>query len=831
MFVLKEAHVMPKQRVFLVVFFLMLAALLLPPITVSAQNDDAFDLAILDIDSDPSDLRVGQETSFIVTYKNDGNEAVAGDVAYDLLLQVTDEGADQVIGSCRQSVGSDILSSLEANELKTHNFGAECKIIFRSEEEHLVQAVFVDSGTSEEEAFADTYPPLAGEAEGRHVNNGYKRNVAVSPFESNLPDGLGRLFAGLGMFFAVMAIMGVGTEVIIDSIKLLLGMKSKVTSLEALERMEKLMPGQLATLGVNTVSQKQFETLTRNMRRTVVPISQTPKVIEDVQNGNFATLFPHLDKLGVEAYEIQKLRDQLKEFNNVTETQFGSIQGTIEGGIDTILRELNIAILRLDFQQTKFVKDVKNQLVKIHTEIGALTFQNLDMDKFKRLGTQWNALKTLLLHEAQAWSSHTITRWLETQRDDLVALGREQVLSNFNETVAPQLQPIFELVKELGITDRDLKKEAELRLEWALTMLESQATTTTDTYIESLEHLLQGVEERRYETQSPLRKLWRRLRKARGFWGLVGLLLLSIPVLAIIVQIVASFVGEWPTLFTSSPPFIETKSFLWGLLGSSVLIIVGSLFGFIVYRTNNSLSPEILGASSASNRGSSGWLKIIREEVRTCISRIKERITNSSQVNNKNISDFNGLEYIEIFWNWLRGDQNLDPAHFKNPKKFWILAKPPTSQNNDADSSPLTAENAAQIVLKRTDQQKDEDESRQRWFRIISIFVGIGLAYSLQIDAAELLEAAVPGIENTINSVLNIPGSKLSQMIHWQWITPDRNLTAGILLTGFAAAAGSKFWHDRLGQLQAARKGAETAAELVNQAQQVVASIEQKKQT
>jgi hypothetical protein len=53
-------------------------------------------------------------------------------------------------------------------------------------------------------------------------------------------------------------------------------------------------------------------------------------------------------------------------------------------------------------------------------------------------------------------------------------------------------------------------------------------------------------------------------------------------------------------------------------------------------------------------------------------------------------------------------------------------------------------------------------------------------------------------------------------------------ISAGIILTGFAASAGSKFWHDQLKQLQAAKKGAESAAELMNQVKQMTGSEEKK---
>jgi hypothetical protein len=146
------------------------------------------------------------------------------------------------------------------------------------------------------------------------------------------------------------------------------------------------------------------------------------------------------------------------------------------------------------------------------------------------------------------------------------------------------------------------------------------------------------------------------------------------------------------------------------------------------------------------------------------------------------------------------------------------------------DVLPLTAETAARVVLLRTNQQQDEEKTRLRWMQAISVLVGLALAYILQIDAAELLDAAVPGIGDTINKVFYFSGQDLRDRLHWQWLDPEKAISAGIILTGFAASAGSKFWHDQLAQLQAAKKGTESAADLMKQAKQMVGSLEQNRE-
>jgi hypothetical protein len=128
---------------------------------------------------------------------------------------------------------------------------------------------------------------------------------------------------------------------------------------------------------------------------------------------------------------------------------------------------------------------------------------------------------------------------------------------------------------------------------------------------------------------------------------------------------------------------------------------------------------------------------------------------------------------------------------------------------------------AAKFIMQRTDQQRDEETSRLRILRVLSITVGLMLAYALQIDVLSLLGQAFPEVLNQLNWTI-VSGETLHA---WRsWLPADKSLTVGIVLTAFAASAGSAFWHDRLDQLQASKKGAQAAAQLLGQASQIVDS-------
>jgi hypothetical protein len=157
------------------------------------------------------------------------------------------------------------------------------------------------------------------------------------------------------------------------------------------------------------------------------------------------------------------------------------------------------------------------------------------------------------------------------------------------------------------------------------------------------------------------------------------------------------------------------------------------------------------------------------------------------------LSQLATLHKVELLWNIVSLSPDLDPLKYGEPRGV-----------ADLDVTTVASE-----VLESSDFHRDQERSRLRWLRVISVFVGVILAYLLQIDAAKLLDAAVPGIANTIN------------VFRYELFT-GLDLTPGILLTAMAASAGSAFWHDQLKRLQYAKKQAEAVATMVQQVKSTV---------
>jgi hypothetical protein len=301
---------------------------------------------------------------------------------------------------------------------------------------------------------------------------------------------------------------------------------------------------------------------------------------------------------------------------------------------------------------------------------------------------------------------------------------------------------------------------ARRQLELVLGSLDTQAIATTDTYIASLHNLLEGVERRRNTMQSPLRKVWRYLR-TQPF----GSLWLSLA------AGIAIFLLTWPIAALTSDPVSHTP-YLAGwqalLLGLAVGLFVGAVALCVI---------QMMAALSKASyeRYLSSYLKLSGPSLAT---------------KSEALDGLHSLHKAELWWNLRLGEKEsgeIDPLKFGEP-----LPVP-----------DLSATTAAKVLLETSDRQRDQEDSRLRWLRVLAVLVGIVLASLLHVDAAVLLSAAVPGLAAKIN-VFTV---EIVGLI----------ITPGILLTGLAASAGSAFWHDQLDRLQFVKKQAEAGARLAQQ--------------
>ena len=788
-------------------------------------------LKITDVQPNTDTIQAGDTVIFTIGYINEGDAEIPAETDIEIIVRL--KSSNGVETSCTEPFTTD--AAILAGGIRTFS---DCYIVLEKEGEYNLSA---------------------------RINNGAwyeKEDPIVVGEPSALPEGLGQLFAGLGMFAAMMTILAVGTEVIIDSVRVLLGMKKKVTALESFQKLEKELPGKLADLGASVQDLKYFHSQLGVIQNTIKPVSDLAKIKEgDFWNAIVAVFKkeiikiakPELHKLinnlvnlpaGVTKTDIQAAVDKLlsevsgntiqdilvdlkaklaastlhqktvEELTEKIEEQTDSIVNLILGNIQqnvlNIKGEIKQQVLKafretlnlLGFAETT-ISDLSEKfepvLSNAITNIADKAIENLEFDKVVE------AISDLLTKEGLGIN----TKWLEEQADTFFLKGKAYVLDMHASYVQP-------LLSQFGLNDVTII-ETRSRLESVLDNISSEAEASTDMYVESLKNLLSTVEERRNSMQSPFRKAWRSIRNG------------SFPLWPVIVGagLLALWIFLWPqSVFWKFALGLSTiiVMFAWGtsisnnldheLLDEVEKISPTEKFYLKKAATNQAYPINIRRRAHALLILAEKGPKASLQDVGVTASCLYSWADNF----NKKYAEPENLEYAlkGHSRDWLKffsiGDFFSLPETFFN----FILRRNNemgmVAQNVRDKIDNLNKTTVAAILQERDDKHRDEEASRLRLLRVISALIGVVLAYFVNVDAAELLDKAVPGVAQQIN--LNI----VIFNPHSVWPDlPDRVITPGIILSGLAASAGSAFWHDQLDRLQAAKKGAESAAKLLQQ--------------
>jgi len=625
------------------------------------------ELVISDVSWRPRSAFPGDEVLFRVTYENASDTAVTDErpVTLQLIVQTRDSAAQQV-AVLERPMGS--LAGLGPRASGT------------------VTGTLLTPSAGQYDAVARL---LAGE----QILDEHREPF---PVESALPPTVVQLFAGLGMFIAVVTMMALGTEVVVDSLKFFIGLKRKVTAMEALDRLERELPGELSALGVKQATTEEFKRFAQDLKATVQPVDDATQMVAQIRQGAFG-----------DAYAV--LLAMAPQTGAITEAELARLkapaQAAIRRGILTLQTRLN-----LPSEQT--------------AELEAYLLAQIEG---ATVGTA-ASLAEEMAGAIQAWAPQATEQWLVGQVDTVLHSGRARLTARIDADLLPVLEG-------LGL-DRET---ARAHLVEALNDIEASGRQSSLTYIASVQNLLKGVEARRNAMQSPLRKIYRRLRESQLGLG------------AVLAGIAGAVVVGVLLLWGLSGGGLGAGEFLATVL---LAVLAG---GGLAFLTNRRPQTHEFG---------------------------------------------DALRALEHQYNRLLGRADQPKEAYGEVEK---------AINERIDEMGLTS--VARILMEREDKHRDEESSRLRVLRVISLIAGVILAYLLQIDAALLLDEAVPGIGRTINAFLDITPHD-----YWGALPEHGRLTAGIILTGLAASAGSAFWHDQLGRLQGAKEQAEAAAKLLRRA-------------
>jgi hypothetical protein len=109
-----------------------------------------------------------------------------------------------------------------------------------------------------------------------------------------------------------------------------------------------------------------------------------------------------------------------------------------------------------------------------------------------------------------------------------------------------------------------------------------------------------------------------------------------------------------------------------------------------------------------------------------------------------------------------------------------------TSMANKASAAPADAMAAGLAVDAIKEEVDGLSQRRRSLHRLLAAAIGIFAAYQADIDSFKLLVAVLPSLDKADHD-------------------------AGLIATGFAAGAGSAFWHDQLMRVESLRKSVQAA--------------------
>jgi hypothetical protein len=110
-----------------------------------------------------------------------------------------------------------------------------------------------------------------------------------------------------------------------------------------------------------------------------------------------------------------------------------------------------------------------------------------------------------------------------------------------------------------------------------------------------------------------------------------------------------------------------------------------------------------------------------------------------------------------------------------------------------------TVDELVETIGEATTKHIKKERSRRAVIRLVAILLGMGFAALFQIDTLQLL---APVFEPAKGLGLNTLDAIWAQVV-------------GLVLSGFAASAGSSFWHDQSARLRGLKAASEAVGEMV----------------
>jgi hypothetical protein len=287
--------------------------------------------------------------------------------------------------------------------------------------------------------------------------------------ETPLPAGLSRIFASLGLFIVTMFTMAIGTEIMVDVFKLILGLKSKPSAMKTIKEYEALLPGKLENLGLAAEAQLQVQNQLAALRSILAPAFRAERLVINLREQNFTAALAEAGLSGQSEASMIKARDTLKE----------QIRTAVAG----IERRSVLAATLGD----NFLSSIEQAIDERAASVADITPEEL----FE--------FGVMLLNAELA---EGMTNWLETQVNYLHRTSYETAQQIYDSQIK-------KLIEDSGLNE---EIQGQIKSEFSTFLNSLKTYQGSIIFLEAVNNLLLDVERQRNELRSYLSKIWMKIR-------------------------------------------------------------------------------------------------------------------------------------------------------------------------------------------------------------------------------------------------------------------------------------------------------------------------------
>lgn len=294
----------------------------------------------------------------------------------------------------------------------------------------------------------------------------------ITTDDPTLPVGLANIFAILGVYIVTMFTMAIGTEVVVDIVKVTIGLKSKPEAMKTLQEYENLLPGRLEDLGLSAQAQADLQNQVASLRTMLAPAFKAEEVVFHLREKRFK-----------EALQTA-----------VAEEGAGSLiekaQAVVKAEIHTAVAGLDHASLPGRILNDQLLAELDKAIDQTVAAAG-----NIPPEELFRLSVDLLNGKT----------AEAITAWTEQQLKELQNVSYDTAQHLYASQIKPQIQ----------ISGLAPETQARIDLQFQSFLENIKISHQADIYLQTVNNLLMEVEKRRDETTGLLDRWWTHLR----YWG------------------------------------------------------------------------------------------------------------------------------------------------------------------------------------------------------------------------------------------------------------------------------------------------------------------------